>query len=1357
MRKQSFTWLSTFVVILLLNPSDIIGQVLEQDSLALVALYDSTDGTNWTNKDNWLTGPVADWYGIDVENERVTSIKLHGNNLTGTLPSEIGDLDTLTYLDLSLNQLSGPIPEEIGNLIYLNNLYLNCNQFGDSIPAGIQNLTRLSHLELRDNQISGTIPLWIGDIVNLITLILSENQLTGSIPPEIGNLDQCKDIYLNSNQLTGQIPQEIGNLSNLMVLDLSYNQLNSPIPPEIGNLDDLIYCYFYNNQFSGPIPPEIGDLVSIQTLDLSYNQFEGTIPADIGNLTTLLSLYLNDNQLEGPIPPEIGDLTNLSYLNISLNQLSDSIPAEIGKLAQLASLYLAHNQFSGAIPEEMGFLPNMMFLDLGNNQLTGAVPGTFTNLEKLTSFYVDYNQLDELPDLSSLPDLSYFSVYNNRFTFEDLEPNIMISNFDYTPQNSVGTEKDTTVTYGTSLSFLVSVGGASNQYQWFNGYSMIPGATSDEYTIGYVSSADAGDYICRVTNTVVPGLTIYSRPIHVTVVGANPEFEQDSLALVALYNSTDGAHWTNNDNWLSGSVLTWYGITVSDDRISRIVLAFNNLDGIIPPEIGDLTELTSLDLDNNQLGDTIPAEIGNLIQLTSLYLNNNQLTGSIPPAIGNLTSLTHLILDNNALDGSIPEEIGNLIEVKQCYLDGNELTGSIPSEMGNLIKATYINLTDNQLAGAVPDAFTNLIALKTLRINYNQLDGLPNLSLLPELHTLYAQDNRFTFEDIEPNITIPAFFYAPQDSVGEAQDTTIDYGASFPLIVDVGGVNNQYQWLHDQTILSGAVSDTYTINFATIEDEGSYVCQITNSVATELTLYSHTTTITVKIPGNIEQDSLALVTLYDSTDGTNWTNHTNWLAGSLDTWFGITVEDERVKIVDLDNNNLNGTVPPEIENLTAVTYLYLSDNQLVGEIPPEIGNLASVEYLYMGNNQFTGSIPPEIGKLPNLSDFYLDRNELNGPIPPEIGNCTNLVGLYLNNNQLSDSIPPEICNLTELYFLYLDGNQLTGEIPQEIGNLSKLRILRLANNQLSGSIPSEIGDLSQLYQLELFYNQFTGPVPEEISQCTALQFCYIHQNHLEGSIPSQFTDLTILQRFYINSNQFTGLPDLSSIPTLTDLTAEDNRLTFEDIEPNIRIPNFSYWPQDSVGEKQDTTIDVGSSIILSVEVGGTANVYQWFKNGEEVTDADSLAYVIESATESDSGSYVCQITNTIVTDLTLYSRPIGVHISEGVGVVDQRSGIPEEYALLQNYPNPFNPETRIEYHLPQPSEVKLVIYDIKGQVVREFVQEMKPAGYHHVIWDGRNGSGQKVATGIYIYRIEIKSREEKEKRFVDVKKMVLMK
>ena len=114
--------------------------------------------------------------------------------------------------------------------------------------------------------------------------------------------------------------------------------------------------------------------------------------------------------------------------------------------------------------------------------------------------------------------------------------------------------------------------------------------------------------------------------------------------------------------------------------------------------------------------------------------------------------------------------------------------------------------------------------------------------------------------------------------------------------------------------------------------------------------------------------------------------------------------------LDLSQNQLTGSIPPEIENLTNLTKLRLDDNQLTGSIPPEIGNLTNLTRLYLGSNQLTGPIPPEIGNLTNLRYLYLDDNELTGSIPSEIGNLTNLTGFYLQDNQLSGIIPDEICN-----------------------------------------------------------------------------------------------------------------------------------------------------------------------------------------------------------------------------------------------------------------------------------------------------------------------------------------------------------
>ena len=174
-------------------------------------------------------------------------------------------------------------------------------------------------------------------------------------------------------------------------------------------------------------------------------------------------------------------------------------------------------------------------------------------------------------------------------------------------------------------------------------------------------------------------------------------------------------------------------------------------------------------------------------------------------------------------------------------------------------------------------------------------------------------------------------------------------------------------------------------------------------------------------------DREALVALYQATDGDNWTNNRNWLENArLGTWHGVTTDrNGRVVELDLSENELRGTIPPELGTLSNLEALNLSVNQLRGEIPPELGNLISLEVLDLFENQLSGMIPSELGNLTNLVGLALFDNNLRGTIPPELAELTNLQWLILSENQLSGPIPPELGRLPDLEWLYLWGNQLS--------------------------------------------------------------------------------------------------------------------------------------------------------------------------------------------------------------------------------------------------------------------------------------------------------------------------------------------
>lgn len=133
-------------------------------------------------------------------------------------------------------------------------------------------------------------------------------------------------------------------------------------------------------------------------------------------------------------------------------------------------------------------------------------------------------------------------------------------------------------------------------------------------------------------------------------------------ALIALYNSTDGDNWANNTGWLGavGTECGWNGVTCSGGAVVILSLPANNLIGTIPPELGNLSNISRIILPLNQLSSSIPAELGNLSTLNMLVLYSNQLTGTIPAELGNLSSLTDLYLYDNQLTGRIPTELADL-------------------------------------------------------------------------------------------------------------------------------------------------------------------------------------------------------------------------------------------------------------------------------------------------------------------------------------------------------------------------------------------------------------------------------------------------------------------------------------------------------------------------------------------------------------------------------------------------------------------------------------------------------------------------------------------------------------------------
>ena len=476
----------------------------------------------------------------------------------------------------------------------------------------------------------------------------------------------------------------------------------------------------------------------------------------------------------------------------------------------------------------------------------------------------------------------------------------------------------------------------------------------------------------------------------------------DRAALVALYNATGGATWTNNTNWLSAMALSqWHGVsTDANGRVTDLYLTDHNLSGEIPAELGDLTNLQNLYLWQNNLSGEIPAALGDLTNLLILFLEDNNLSGEIPAELGDLTSLQSLYLAQNGLSGEIPAELGDLTSLLTLDIQNNNLSGEIPAELGDLTSLQNLFLRDNNLSGEIPAELGDLTNLQNLFLRNNNLSGeIPaELGDLTSLLTLDLQNNNLSGEipaELGDLTSLQNLYLAQNKLSGEIPAE----------LGDLTSLQYLYLWGTD---LSGEIP--------------AELGGLTSLLVLDLARNN----LSGEIPAELG-DLTNLWSLF------LWGNK---LSGEIPTELGDLTN---LETLYLNQNELSGEIPTELGDLTNLLKLDLSQNELSGEIPTELGNLTSLQRLYLWGNELTGTIPTELGGMTSLQQLSLSENGLTGTIPTELGGLTSLQQLSLSENGLTGAIPTELADLANLQELYLNGNaDLTGPLPLGLMNLNDL-------------------------------------------------------------------------------------------------------------------------------------------------------------------------------------------------------------------------------------------------------------------------------------------------------------------------------
>lgn len=561
-----------------------------------------------------LAGQVPE--NLFINCPKLEHVNLAFNNITGSLPEKfLLRTDKLQYLDLSYNNITGPISnmkiETCNSLLFLD---LSGNQISGSIPVSFSNCTALKELNLADNFFSGEIPKSFGELKALQTLDLSHNHISGWIPPELGNsCNSLLELKLSYNNITGSIPMSFSSCSSLQAFELANNNLTGPFPDSIlQNLGSLETLLLSSNKISGPFPASISYCKKLRVLDLSSNMISGIIPPDIcPGAASLEELRAPDNSLFGSIPPQLSKCSQLKTIDFSINYINGSIPAELGNLENLEQLMAWYNSLEGSLPAELGKCKKLKDLILNNNYLSGKIPVELFNCGNLEWISLTSNVLtgEIPPEFGSLTRLAVLQLANNSLSGQIPKELAKCSSLVWLDLNSNRLNGEIPPRLGRQ-----------------------PGAKA----LSGILSGNTMVFVRNVGNSCrgVGGLLEFS--------GIRPE----RLLQVPTLRSCDFTRL------YSGPVLSLF---TRYQTLEYLDLSYNELQGKIPDEFGEMIALQVLVLSHNQLSGEIPSSLGQLKNLGVFDASHNRLQGHIPDSFSQLSFLVQIDLSSNELTGEIPQ------------------------------------------------------------------------------------------------------------------------------------------------------------------------------------------------------------------------------------------------------------------------------------------------------------------------------------------------------------------------------------------------------------------------------------------------------------------------------------------------------------------------------------------------------------------------------------------------------------------------------------------------------------------------------------------------------------------------------